>query len=185
MHTLEIICYPIVKPLDYILPYNRFPEIAFIIILGVFFLSIDFILIVVSVISIHTSLSHILIALTLVAWGSTPIELINLIVATKKNEMQIGLTSILSSIVFAFLIIMPFAMIFKMLKRQEYAMEVLSPIHSSHMLFLPALFVALFSLFVYWKTGMKMGKQAAFALILCYLIYLAYMCSQLIGESSS
>lgn len=94
--------------------------IAFIILVVIFFASMDFILTVVSVISAYTHLSHIFIGLTFIAWGASPIEFLNLIISTKKNEMQIGLTSILSGIVFTFFILMPLATIFKMLKKQTH-----------------------------------------------------------------
>jgi Ca2+/Na+ antiporter len=84
---MEMICWPAIKTLECILPVERFPMVAFLIIVVIFFGCMDFILTVVSVMSIYTSLSHILIGLTIISWGSSPIELINLIIAAKKNEL--------------------------------------------------------------------------------------------------
>lgn len=120
MHATEIICHPFVYVLNAILPTIKFPEIAFIIVMILFFIVTDFILTIVSVISVYSSLSHILIGTTLISWGSSAIEVINLSVAAKKNEMHLGMTSILSAIVLIFLVVMPFAMIFKMIKKQSY-----------------------------------------------------------------
>ena len=85
--VFEVLCWPIIYPLSWILPVNKLPEIAFIIIVALFFLATDFILTVVGVFSIYTHMSHILLGLTIIAWGSSPIELINLIVASNKNEL--------------------------------------------------------------------------------------------------
>lgn len=108
------------KLLDITLPMKLLPEVSFLVIVILFFIAIDFILTVVSVLSIYAHFTHILIALTIIAWGSSPIELINLIIANRKGEIQIGLTSLLSSIVLAFYVLIPLAMLFKMARRQTH-----------------------------------------------------------------
>ena len=75
------------KLLELTLPVATMPILSFFILVAIFFVSIDFILTVVSVISIYTQLSHVIIAITIISWGSSPIELINLIIAAKKNEL--------------------------------------------------------------------------------------------------
>ena len=74
---------------------------------------------------------------------------------------------------------MPLAMIFKMIKKQTHEIEVLSPIHSSNIMFLPALLLAVFTTLIYWKTKMNIGRYSAAALIISYIIYLVYMYEQL------
>ncbi|CDW80524.1 ca2+:cation antiporter family [Stylonychia lemnae] len=182
LHYLELLCYPAIKLLGLILPVQKSPIAAFLIIVALFFISMDFILTLVSVMSVYTHLSSVLIALTIMSWGSSPIELINLIIASKKGELQIGLTSILSGIVFTFFILMPLAMIFKMIKKETHEIEVISPIHSSNLMFLPALILTLFTTFIYWKTRMNFGKYSASALIISYSLYLGYMYYELKGD---
>ncbi len=87
MKVLEVICWPSLKLLEIVLPLEVLPELTFILLVLVFFLAIDFILTVVSVLSVYTHFTHILIALTVIAWGSSPIELINLVIANRKGEM--------------------------------------------------------------------------------------------------
>lgn len=87
MRYLEMACCPVIYPLSFILPVNKLPELAFVIIVVLFFLATDFILTVVGVFSIYTHMSHILLGITIIAWGSSPIEFINLIVAAGKNEV--------------------------------------------------------------------------------------------------
>jgi Ca2+/Na+ antiporter len=120
LQYLEMMCWPCLKFLELTLPMELLPELSFVAIILIFFVSIDFILTVVSVLSIYTHFTHILIALTIIAWGSSPIELINLVIANRKNELQIGLTSILSGIVLAFYVMLPLAIIFKMWRRDTY-----------------------------------------------------------------
>lgn len=98
----------------------------------VFFLVTDFILTVVSVLSIYTHLSHVLIGITVISWGSSFIEMINLTIASKKGELQLGLTSILSAIVLTFLTVMPLGLIFKMWKRNSHEIDVFQTNHTSN-----------------------------------------------------
>ena len=87
LHYLERACYPTLALLKYTLPLEKLPELAFLVIVCLFFIATDFILTVVSVFSVYTHLSHVFIALVVIAWGSSPIELINLVIAAKKNEL--------------------------------------------------------------------------------------------------
>lgn len=75
------------KLLHLTLPMEVLPEISFLAIVGLFFVATDFILTVVNVFSVYTHLSHVIIALIVIAWGSSPIELINLVIATKRDEL--------------------------------------------------------------------------------------------------
>ena len=170
------------KLLELTLPVATMPILSFFVLVAIFFISIDFILTVVSVISIYTQLSHVIIAITIISWGSSPIELINLIISAKKNELQIGLTSILSGIVFAFYILMPLSMIFKMIKRGSHEIEILQPIHTSDQFFFPAIIALIATFVIYCKTRMQIGKVSAALLILIYCFYLAYMCYSLANE---
>jgi Ca2+/Na+ antiporter len=170
--------------LHLILPINLFPEFAFLAIVLIFFALMDFILTVFSILSIHTSLSHILIALTIISWGSSPVELINLVIASRNNELQLGLTSILSALVIAFCVLLPSAMIYKMLRRNTHQIQVLQPIHSSNLFFLPAIAVTLVSMLIYLKTKMQLGRKSASTLILTYIAYIGFMTWMLASDTS-
>ncbi|TNV79235.1 hypothetical protein FGO68_gene5201 [Halteria grandinella] len=175
LHYLEIACSPTLTVLRHVLPLEKLPEVAFLVIVCIFFIATDFILTVVSVFSVYTRLSHVLIALIVIAWGSSPIELINLVIAAKRNELQLGLTSVLSGVVLAFYLLIPMAMLFKMAHRGTHEIQILQPIHSSHMLIYPALLVAFLSLAIYAKTGMKLGRGSAGGLLALYGGYMAWM----------
>jgi Ca2+/Na+ antiporter len=175
LKILEVVCWPTLTILELVLPTRLFPEITFLAIVCLFFAAMDFILTVVSVLSVYTHMSHMLIGLTIISWGSSPIELINLIIANKKNELQMGLTSILSGIVLAFFVLIPLAMIFKMMRRNTHQIQILQPIHSSHLLMMPALVATACTLLIYWKSNMNIGKGAATMLILIYVVYITFM----------
>ena len=117
---MELLCWPSLKFLHLVLPMNLLPELSFLAIVVLFFIATDFILTVVNVFSVYTHMSHVIIAIIVIAWGSSPIELINLVIANKRNELQLGLTSILSGIVLAFYLIVPIAMLFKMIHRNTH-----------------------------------------------------------------
>lgn len=177
LHYIEVICWPFIKFLDLILPINKLPELAFLLCLVIFFVSVDFILTVVSVFSIYTHLSHIFLALTFISWGSSPIELINLTLAVSRGELHLGLTSILSGIVLAFYVLLPSAIIFKLTRRQSHEIQLLQPIHSSHLLFLPALALSFLTLMVYQVSKMRFSKLHSGVLVGGYVAYVGYMWS--------
>jgi Ca2+/Na+ antiporter len=173
LHVIEWICSPTLSFLRLVLPLETLPELAFVALLCLFFLSTDFLLTVVAVLSVYTRLSHLLIALTVIAWGASPIELINLTVAARKKELQLGITSVLGGIVIGFYLIIPSAMLFKMARRQTHEIQVLQT--NSHTLIWPALAVALATLLVYGKTGMQLGRWSASLLLSFYASYVACM----------
>ena len=51
---MELLGFPFLKPLEFLLPINVLPELAFLIIIVIFFAATDFILTVVSVMSVYT-----------------------------------------------------------------------------------------------------------------------------------
>ena len=177
MHCIEVICWPFIKFLDLILPINKLPELSFLMCLAIFFVSVDFILTVVSDFSIYTHLSHILLALTFISWGSSPIELINLTLAVTRGELHLGLTSILSGIVLAFYVLLPSAIIFKLTRRETHEIQLLQPIHSSHLLFLPALALTLMTLLVFQVSKMRFSRWHSGLLVGGYATYVGYMWS--------
>jgi Ca2+/Na+ antiporter len=94
-----MICFPCLWPLRKTLPTEKLPELVFAICIVLFFYATELILTTVNVLSQYSHLSHIFIGITVISWGSCLIELINLAIANKNNEGQMGITSIFSSIV--------------------------------------------------------------------------------------
>ena len=120
MKFFETICHPFLWLIDKIMPTEKLPEVAFLVIVVLYFMSTDYILKIVDVMSIYINLPHIFVGITVMSWGSCAVELINMSIAVKKNEFQLGITSILSALVFAFLLLMPISIFAKILKRDSH-----------------------------------------------------------------
>ena len=93
---IEKFCCLVIWPLSFIMPVKKHPEVA----LALFFVCIyflcEFILTVFNVFTIYTGLSHFLVGLTLMVWGSDNLELINMAIATKNGQVELGITSVMS-----------------------------------------------------------------------------------------
>jgi len=67
------------------MPVNRLPELALVFVFGLVYLLCEFILTVFNVFAVYSELSHFLVGLTLMVWGSDCLEVINMIIAIKNN----------------------------------------------------------------------------------------------------
>ena len=56
----------------------------------------EFILTVFNVFSVYSGLCHFLLGLTLMVWGSDSLELINMAIAVKNAQVELGMISVLS-----------------------------------------------------------------------------------------
>ena len=67
------------------MPVEKFPEVALALFFVLIYFLCEFILTVFNVFSVYSGLSHFLVGLTLMVWGSDNLELINMIIAVKNN----------------------------------------------------------------------------------------------------
>lgn len=154
LHWIDVAASPVIWPLSKILPVEKCPEIVFLFSMILFFQATEIILTIVSVLAQYSGLSHIFIGITVISWGSCLIEMINLSVATKAGEGQMGITSILSAIVLQFLLIVPMAVMIKMYRRDTQSLAIFQPHHSILALFLPAIMVSIVVGLAYWYDKM-------------------------------
>lgn len=70
LELLEKICCVVIWPLSKIMPINAAPEIALAFVFVLIYLLSEFVLTVFNVFSIYTGLSHFMVGLTLMVWGS-------------------------------------------------------------------------------------------------------------------
>lgn len=96
MEKIEQICFLVYWPLKQLLPVTQLPEVALIMVFIAIYLICEFIVTVMNVFSVYTNLSHFLVGLTLMVWGSDVLELFNMMIAIKKNQIELGLTSVLA-----------------------------------------------------------------------------------------
>jgi Ca2+/Na+ antiporter len=93
---VEKICVVIIWPLSKILPIKRSPELAVILIFVIIYLMVEFIVTVMNVFSAYTGMSHFMVGLTLMVWGSDNMEMLNLAIAIGKGEEEMAMIAVLS-----------------------------------------------------------------------------------------
>lgn len=96
MHRVEQICVLVNWPLKKLLPVTSLPEVSLFLVFFIIYLICEFVVTIMNVFSVYTNLSHFLVGLTLMVWGSDILELFNMIIAVKKRQLELGLTSILA-----------------------------------------------------------------------------------------
>ena len=96
MHYIEKFCILIIWPLGKILPVETFPELAIVLIFLVIYFMVEFIVMVMNVFSAYSGISHFMVGLTLMVWGSDNMEMLNLAVAISKGQEEIGLIAVIS-----------------------------------------------------------------------------------------
>jgi hypothetical protein len=70
--------------------------VAVIIIFLVIYLMVEFIVCVMNVVSAYTGMSHFMVGLTLMVWGSDNMEMLNLALAISKGEEEMATIAVLS-----------------------------------------------------------------------------------------
>ena len=93
------------------------PEIALLLIFFIVYLMCEFILTVFNVFSVYTGLSHFLVGLTLMVWGSDNLEMVNMAIAMKNQDLELGMTAILACQVICLLLVVPLACLMRMYVR--------------------------------------------------------------------
>ena len=93
---IESFCFLVIKPMEFIMPVSALPELALVLIFVIVYMMCEFILTIFNVFSVYSGLGHFLVGLTLMVWGSDNLELINMAIATKNGQVELGITSVMS-----------------------------------------------------------------------------------------
>jgi Ca2+/Na+ antiporter len=117
MHGIEMCCCLIIWPLSKILPVKSLPELAIALMFVCVFYMVEFIVMVMNVFSAYTGISHFIVGITLMVWGSDNVEMLNLAIATAKGQEEIGLTAVISAQVLCLTIVLPIACLARMHER--------------------------------------------------------------------
>lgn len=117
MHGVEKICVVFIWPLAKILPVNKCPELTVVVIFIVIFFMTEFIVTVMNMFSAYTGISHYMVGLTLMVWGSDNMEMLNLAIAIGKGEEEMALIAVLSCQIFCMTFVIPVACIYRMVIR--------------------------------------------------------------------
>jgi len=146
MHVMERLSYPVIAPLWYILPVEKFPELALVILIGIVFMISHYILTVTNIMQVYTNP---MIALFMVAIGSGCLEMINLTLATKKGMEQMGLTSILSGLVLTMTGIIPIACLIQMHRTGSSEIQILEVIHTRDQFLVMPIIISVIVMLIY------------------------------------
>ena len=125
MHALAKVCFLIIWPLEKILPLEKLPEIAVIIIFVVIYFMVEFIVIVMNVFSAYTGMSHFIVGMTLMVWGSDNMELLNAAVAIAKGEEEIGTVALMTCQVLCLTLVIPVAALSRMMSHEQKEIQLL------------------------------------------------------------
>jgi len=99
------------------MPVTAMPEVALLLLFFIVYVMCEFILTVFNVFSVYTGLSHFLVGLTLMVWGSDNLEMVNMAIAMKNQDLELGMTAILACQVICLLLVVPLACLMRMYAR--------------------------------------------------------------------
>ena len=111
---IEKFCCLVICPLSIVLPVKAVPELALVVVFVLIYVLSEFILIVFNVFSIYTGLSHFIVGVTLMVWGSDQLELVNMAIAVKNKQYEIGMTSVMSCQLICLVVVIPCAALARM-----------------------------------------------------------------------
>ena len=103
--------------MKHVMPVSSFPELALFLIFFIVYWMCEFILTVFNVFSVYTGLGHFLVGLTLMVWGSDNLEMVNMAIAMKNQDLELGMTAILACQVICLLLVVPLACLMRMYAR--------------------------------------------------------------------
>lgn len=79
------------------MPIQRCPEFALALVFVLIYFICEFVVTVFSVFSVYTGISHFLVGLTFTVWGCNSLELVNMTIAIKNKQLELGMTSVMCS----------------------------------------------------------------------------------------
>jgi Ca2+/Na+ antiporter len=91
---------------------------------------VEFIVTVMNVLSAYTGISHFMVGLTLMVWGSDNMEMLNLAIAIGKGEEEMATIAVLSCQIFCMTLVIPMACISRMIVREQQEIQILQIHHS-------------------------------------------------------
>ena len=86
----------LIWPLEKLLPLQTWPILTVCLLFVVIYLMVDFILLVMNVFTAYTGISHLLVGLTFMVWGSDNMEMLNLAIAIGKGEEEMAMNAVMS-----------------------------------------------------------------------------------------
>ena len=160
--------------MQFVMPTTVLPELALILVFFFVYVMCEFILTVFNVFSVYTGLSHFLIGLTLMVWGSDNLEMINMAISMKNQNLELGLTSVLACQVICLILVIPIACLMRMYTREQFEIQVMQTHHNRDIIIIPPLLSSLICMCIYWYRKMDINRTSAVLLMLVYMTYLGF-----------
>jgi Ca2+/Na+ antiporter len=119
LHSIEMLCFLIIWPLEKVLPHKEYPIVSSIMIFGVIYFMVEFIIIVMNVFSIYTGMSHFMVGVTLMVWGSDNMEMLSLAIAITKGEEEMATLAVVSCQIICLALVIPVACMSRIVSRDQ------------------------------------------------------------------
>lgn len=175
--SIEKFCFLVYWPLDRCLPVAKMPEVTLLVVFFLIYLICEFIVTIMNVFSVYTNMSHFLVGLTLMVWGSDILELFNMIIAVKKDMLELGFTAVLGCQVICILVVVPLACLMRMAVRGQTEIQVLQSFHTRNQVILPPIICSVLCFTIFYLQKMDLDRKSSMALIAIYLAYVGYSIS--------
>ena len=177
MVKFEKFCFLVYWPLQKLLPVSKMPEVTLLVVFFLIYIICEFIVTIMNVFSVYTNMSHFLVGLTLMVWGSDILELFNMIFAVKKNQLELGFTAVLGCQVICILVVVPLACMMRMLIRDQTEIQVLQSFHTRNQVVLPPIICSVLCSAIFYYRKMELDRKSSLALIAIYLSYVGFSIS--------
>jgi len=148
--------------------------IAMMMIFVLIYVMVEFIVMVMNILSLYLGISHFMVGLTLMVWGNSNMEMLNLALAMTKGVEEMGYISALSSNVICMTLVLPVACISRMIKHEEFEIQILQAQHNSAQLILPVLLLVAIMMPCFLLVNMHLNRFGAGLLIKAYFTYVYY-----------
>lgn len=161
-------------PLERVLPTQRWPIVSLCMLFCVIYLMVDFILFVMNVLTAYTGMSHLIVGLTLMVWGSDNMEMLNLAIAIGKGDEEMATIAVLSCQILCCTLVIPIACLSRMFQRSQFEIQVLQAHHTRAQLILPVMGVVMVVLAGYLHSNMHLNRKWCSVFSVVYFAYLLF-----------
>ena len=176
LHWMEDVCFLIIVPLKTVLPYKNWPVITVAFLFIVTYYMVEFIVTVLNVFSAYTGMSHFIVGMTLMVWGSDTMEMLSLAIAIGIGEEEMATIAVLSCQILCLTLVVPVACLSRMLMREEFEIQVMQAHHNRGQLIVPVMILILVVFSGYIACNMHLNRKCVLLFAASYVSYIIYSC---------
>lgn len=156
------------------MPVASLPELAIALVLIIIYFMVEFIVICMNTFSAYTGVSHFMVGLTLMVWGSDNMEMLNYAVALSKGQEEIGLTAVFVCQVLCMTLVVPVACISRMVSHNSKEIQLLQEGHSRNALLVPVILVTSVVWVCFMQCNMHINRKVICLFTVMYISYIVY-----------